>query len=79
MRKDVLERIQQRKDLQEFIRIQPQWYRKISRDPRELEAMEIAALHFYERTIPHQVQKFTNGVQMASMMMQMFANMNSQS
>jgi hypothetical protein len=79
MRKDLLERIQQRKDLQEFIRIQPQWYRKISRDPRELEAMEIAALHFYERTIPHQVQKFTNGVQMASMMMQMFANMNSQS
>jgi hypothetical protein len=79
MRKDVLERIQQRKDLQEFIRIQPHWYRKLSRDPRELEAMEIAALNFYERTIPHQVQKFTNGVQMASMMMQMFANMNAQS
>lgn len=78
MRKDVLERIQQRKDLQEFIRMQPQWYRKISRNPRELEAMEIAALHFYERTIPHQVKKFTEGVQMASIMMQMFANMNSQ-
>jgi hypothetical protein len=79
MRKDVLEHIQKQKDLHEFIRIHPNWYRKLARDPRELYTMEIAALHFYEKTIPHQVQKFTNSVQMASMMMHMFANMNAQS
>jgi len=77
MRKDVLEQIQQRKDLQEFIRIHPHWYRRLARDPRDMASLEIVALHFYEKTIPHQVQKFTNGVQMASMMMHMFANMNS--
>ncbi|MBM4764054.1 YlbE-like family protein [Bacillus sp. B15-48] len=78
MRKEIIEQIRQQKELQEFIRLQPHWYRRLSRNPNEFSSLEISALHFYERTIPHQVQKFTNGVQMASMMMQMFANMNSQ-
>jgi hypothetical protein len=79
MRKDVLEQIKKQKELHEFIRTQPHWYRKLSRNPRELASLEIAALHYYEKTIPHQVQKFSNGVQMASLMMTMFANMNNQS
>ena len=79
MRKDVLEHIQERKDLVEFIRAQPHWYRKLARNPKEIYSMEIAALHYYEKTIPHQVQRFSNGVQMASMMMHMFANLNSKS
>jgi YlbE-like protein len=41
--------------------------------------MEIAALHYYKKTIPHQVEKFSSGVQMASMMMSMFQMMNAQS
>lgn len=79
MRKDVLEQIQTQKELHEFIRINPHWYRKLARDPRDISTMEIAAMNYYEKTIPHQVQKFSNGVQMASMMMHMFANMNTQS
>ncbi|MBT2756136.1 YlbE-like family protein [Mesobacillus foraminis] len=79
MRKDVLDLIQKRKDLLEFIRVQPHWYRKLSRDPGEITKLEIAALHYYEKTIPHQVQKFSNGIQMASMMLHMFSTMNSSS
>ncbi|CAM3694491.1 YlbE-like family protein [Mesobacillus zeae] len=78
MRKEVLDHIRARKDLQEYIRIHPYWYRKLSRDPRDLYSLEIAALHYHERTIPHHVQKFTTGVQMASMMMGMLSNMQSQ-
>ena len=78
MRKDILEQLKQRKDLQDFVRMQPQWYRKLSRNPESLGTMEVEALHFYEKTIPHQVQKISNGVQMASMMMHIFSNVNSQ-
>ena len=78
MRKDILDQLKQRKDLHDFVRMQPHWYRKLSRNPQSFEAMEIEALHFYEKTIPHQVQKISNGVQMASMMMHIFSNVNSQ-
>jgi hypothetical protein len=79
MRRDVLDYLEQKKELKQFLREQPQWYRTLSRNPQEIKALEIAALHYYKRTIPHHVEKFTNGVQMASMMMSMFQAMNSQS
>lgn len=76
MRKDVLDYIQQQPQLKQFIREQPIWYRKLSRNPNELQSFEVSALHYYKKTIPHQVERFTNGVQMASMMMSMFQAMN---
>ncbi|MEH7122985.1 YlbE-like family protein [Bacillus sp. JJ1532] len=78
MRKEVMEHVSQNKDLQRFLREQPLWYRRLSRNPNDIQALEIAALHYYQRTIPHQVEKFTNSVQMASMMMSMFQAMKSQ-
>lgn len=77
MRKDVLEYLNNNKQLKQFVREQPSWYRKLTRNPQELQLMEIAALHYYQKTLPHQVEKFSNGVQMASMMMSMFQAMNS--
>ena len=79
MRKDVYMYLEQQKELLTFIREQPRWYRKLTRNPNDLQAMEIEALHYYKKTIPHQVEKITNGVQMASMMISMFQAMNSQS
>ncbi|MEK3855247.1 YlbE-like family protein [Cytobacillus sp. FSL H8-0458] len=79
MRKDIVEYLEQKQDLRQFIREQPYWYRKLSRNPNEIQSLEVAALHYYKKTIPHQVEKFTNGVHMASMMMSMFQAMNSQS
>ncbi|WP_318504920.1 YlbE-like family protein [Bacillus sp. T3] len=78
MRKDLIEYLHGNKQLQQFVREQPTWYRKLARNPQDLQMLEISSLHFYEKTIPHQVQKFSNGVQMASMMMSMFQAMNSQ-
>ncbi|MEW9108823.1 YlbE-like family protein [Cytobacillus gottheilii] len=78
MRKEVIEYIEQNQELRNFIREQPHWYRKLSRNPMDLQAFEIAALHYHRKTIPHHVEKFNNGVQMASMMMGMFQAMNSQ-
>ncbi|MED3574379.1 YlbE-like family protein [Cytobacillus praedii] len=79
MRQDIADYVGNNKQLQNFIREQPIWYRKLSRNPQEIQALEVAALNYYKNTIPHKVEKFSNGVQMASMMMGMFQAMNSQS
>ena len=79
MRKDVYSYLQQNKELIGFLRDQPAWYRKLGRDPSQIQNMEIASLNYYQKTIPHQIQKFSQGVQMASMMVSMFKIMNDQS
>ncbi|MEH7334910.1 YlbE-like family protein [Neobacillus drentensis] len=78
MRKDVLEYLESQKDLKQFVREQPLWYRKLSRNPFDLQSLEVASLHYYRKTIPDQVEKFSNSVQMASMMYSMFQAMKNQ-
>ncbi|MDQ6596839.1 hypothetical protein E2K98_01500 [Bacillus salipaludis] len=78
MRKDVLEYLGGQKEFKQFIREQPLWYRKLSRNPYDIQSLEIASLHYYKKTIPHQVEKFSNSVQMASMMLNMFQSMKNQ-
>ncbi|MDQ1146831.1 MAG: YlbE-like family protein [Bacillus sp. (in: firmicutes)] len=78
MRKEVLDYLEGQKDLKQFVREQPYWYRKLSRNPYDLQSLEIASLHYYKKTIPHQVEKFSNSVQMASMMYSMFQAMKNQ-
>lgn len=76
MRKDIMDYIQSDSDLLRFLREQPIWYRKLCRNPMDFEAFQIAALNYHRKTIPHHVEKFSNGVQMASMMMSLFQSMN---
>ncbi|OLS41984.1 YlbE-like family protein [Bacillus sp. MRMR6] len=78
MRKDVLDYLNRQTELKKFIREQPIWYRKLSRNPYDLQKLEIESLHYYKKTIPHQIEKFSNNVQMASMMFYMFQSMKEQ-
>ncbi|WP_147531890.1 YlbE-like family protein [Bacillus marasmi] len=78
MRQEIIDYLNQNAEIQKFVREQPIWYRKLSRNPRDLQKLEISSLHYYKKTIPHQVEKFSQGVQMASMMVSMFQMMNSQ-
>jgi hypothetical protein len=79
MRKEIIDYLNSNVQLKQFVREQPIWYRKLSRSPQDLQLMEISSMHYYKKTFPHQVEKFSNGVQMASMMMSMFQAMNSKS
>jgi hypothetical protein len=79
MRKEIVDFLNGNHELKQFIREQPEWYRTLSRNPEKIQMMQIASMHHYRKTIPHRVEKFTNGVQMASMMMHMFQMMNSNS
>lgn len=78
MRKEVMDYIKQQKQLEQFIREQPIWFRKLSRNPNDLKEFEMKSLHFYGKTIPHQVEKFTNSVQLANMMLSMLQAMNTE-
>lgn len=78
MRKEIIDYVSRNKELQTFMREQPFWYRRLTRNPHDLQALEIAAMHYYRKTIPHKVEKFTNNVQMASMMMSLFQAMKTQ-
>ncbi|MCY8917097.1 YlbE-like family protein [Bacillus atrophaeus] len=78
MRKDVQEFIMADEERRRFIREQPIWYRRLARNPDELAALQLAMMNYYEKTIPHRVHQFTNGIQMAQMMVQMFQAMRTQ-
>ncbi|MBB5323804.1 SMC interacting uncharacterized protein involved in chromosome segregation [Anoxybacillus tepidamans] len=75
MRKEVVQYIESKKWLQKFIREQPRWYRTLARDPNKLQSFELAALQYYEQTIPHKVEKIANSLEMASLMLHMFKAM----
>ncbi len=72
MRKDVLDFLQSDEEYIKFIRQQPKWYRKLTRNPELIEDFRLASLEFFGKTIPQRVDKLQNQVQMASFMIDMF-------
>lgn len=72
MRKEIIGYIKTRPDFIAYLRKHPDWYRKLGRDPSAITIFEVQAIHYHEKTIPQQVARFTNGAQMASMMLGMF-------
>lgn len=75
MRKEVYDFLQTEEDYRRFIREQPIWYRKLMRNPNLTEEFSLAALEFYQKTIPHKVAKFQNQVSMASFMLDILQSM----
>ncbi len=75
MRKDLSEFFQSSKQLNYFIRENPVWYRRLSRDPSAKHAFELASRAFHKQTFPYKVEKFSNSLEFASMMMQMYSAM----
>lgn len=76
MRKEIMQYINSNQELKQFLREQPYWYRKLSRDPEAIEEFQIASLHYYKKTIPHRVEQFSNNLHMASMMMHLLQSLN---
>ncbi|WP_108669813.1 YlbE-like family protein [Peribacillus acanthi] len=76
MRQDIYDIINANEDMKNYIRTQPLWYRKLMRNPHELEKMETESKYFYKKSIPHRVSQLSNGVQMANIMLNMIQTMN---
>ena len=75
MRADVKAILDSNKEWKDYVRQNPNWYRKLVREPEEVHKLEFITLHHYEKTIPHRVEKFSNNVQMAQMMINMLSSM----
>jgi hypothetical protein len=72
MRQDIYGHIKANKELKQYIREQPYWYRKLSRDPSQFNQFIISSKEYYKQTIPHRVEHFSQKLHMASMMINMF-------
>ncbi len=44
-------------ELRQYVRQHPSWYRRLSREPSQLSALEKEANYFYGRTLPQRVEK----------------------
>jgi YlbE-like protein len=69
MREEVQEFLANRQDLVFFLRNQPVWYRRLSREPYALKEFEEASRTFYGQTFPQKVDRFQNQLNMVNMML----------
>lgn len=76
MRKQLVELILSDHELKQFLRAEPLWFRKLSRNPHEVHSFQYAAKQYYHRTLPQKVDKISNSIEFASMMFQMLEAMN---
>ncbi|SDJ74722.1 YlbE-like family protein [Sediminibacillus albus] len=63
--------LQDRQDLIHFVRMNPEWYRILTRNPDMLEVLEKEAKVFYGKTIPQRIERLSGQMQMVSMIIQM--------
>lgn len=76
VRQDLYEWISDNEDQLKYLRLQPMWYRTLSRNPHQIEKLGTEAVNYFEKSIVHRVNKLTNGVQVANMMLSMIQTMN---
>lgn len=71
MRIEVQQMLFERPELRQYMRQHPNWYRKLSRDPSQIPALEKEANQFYGRTLPQRVERVQNSLGLVMMMMEM--------
>lgn len=78
MRSEIQHYLEERSDLKYFVRSNPSWYRKLSRNPASIQSIESEAKFFYGKTFPQKVEQFEQKLSMASMMLEMVKMMGQQ-
>lgn len=71
MRKEILDYLKANPELHRYVREDPAWYRKLSRNPSGLQSLQSSSKSFYKKTFSDQVERIANSLGMASVMMQM--------
>lgn len=75
MRQETYEYLKSKKQLRAFVRQNPIWYRKLTRNPQDYRSLENEAKAYFKQTIPHKVQKMNQSLEMASFLLQMYQGM----
>lgn len=71
MRPEIIRLLNENQELRTFIRQNPGWYRRLSRNPAEFQDLEKEANYFYGRTFPQRVERMQSNIGLAMMMMEM--------
>lgn len=71
MQSEVYHTLKERPELLKYVRLHPQWYRRLSRNPNEIPLLEQEAKYYYGQTPAQRMQQWTNNMQMFSMLIQM--------
>ncbi|MFX3618363.1 MAG: YlbE-like family protein [Sporolactobacillus sp.] len=71
MRKEIQQYLDQHPDEKLFVRLHPDWYRRLSRAPADLRELKPAAKVFYGRTFQQRLERFNERASMVSMLMSM--------
>ncbi len=67
--------LKRRPELLQFVRIHPEWYRLLARNPMLIDQLEKEANQFYGKTLSHQLERMNHHLQMATMFMQLAKHM----
>ncbi|KGX93288.1 hypothetical protein N781_12845 [Pontibacillus halophilus JSM 076056 = DSM 19796] len=71
MQPGVYQYLRNREDLLRFMRMNPDWYRRVTRDPSVIQNMEEEAKFFYGKTTTQRIEKLSTQVQMVNMLISM--------
>ncbi|WP_413379989.1 YlbE-like family protein [Alkalihalobacillus sp. 1P02AB] len=72
MRVELQQLLAEKPELRQFMRQNPIWYRKLTRNPNQIPELEKEANYFYGKTLPQRVEKMQNNLGLAMMMIEMF-------
>ncbi|MFT4416097.1 YlbE-like family protein [Fredinandcohnia humi] len=75
MRKELFDYIESNKQIRIFIRENPTWYKRITRNPNDIQTLELEAREYFKQTIPHKIKKINHSLELASFMLQMYQGM----
>lgn len=64
-----------REDLIKFMRMNPEWYRKLTREPGLLPSMEQETKIYFGQTVSQKMERVNNQIHMVQMLMQMAQTM----
>ncbi|MEQ6378764.1 YlbE-like family protein [Bacillaceae bacterium S4-13-58] len=71
MQYELYHTLKERPELLQYVRVHPQWYRRLWRNPEEFSLLEQEAKYYYGQTPAQRMQQWTNNIQMFSMLIQM--------
>ncbi|KGX88569.1 YlbE-like family protein [Pontibacillus litoralis] len=71
MQPRVYQYLESKPELLRFMRMNPKWYRRVTRDPSVLSLIEQESKYYFGQTTPQRMEKMTNQLQMVQTLIQM--------
>jgi hypothetical protein len=71
MRPEIMQYLDEHPDYRYFMRLHPEWYTRLSRNPQETQQIKEKADDFFGRSLSKKIEKFSQQLGMINMMMEL--------